>query len=102
MLSALARHAAHLSNLYWAGGACFPPLADQPQPTRARPSLACGTEGRLVRFPAMEEAARYRDFANRCRELAETAHETTARTLLALARDFDERADGLEKHQGEE
>ena len=44
----------------------------------------------------MDEPARLRDFARRCREQAEAAHETIAATLLHLADEYEEQADSIE------
>ena len=45
----------------------------------------------------MDEADRLRDFAKRCREQAETAHETTAATLRLLADEYEAQADEIER-----
>ena len=44
----------------------------------------------------MDEATQLRDFARRCREQAEAAHETIAATLLHLADEYEEQADAIE------
>ena len=50
-------------------------------------------EKRLIAL--MNDIARCRSFARQCRELAETAHEATAKMLLGLANDYEALAEEM-------